>query len=591
MRTFSFIKELFQKYPRLLAITTLLVVFVGVIEACSLFTVGPLIDFLVNSDSAQMSPFTHKVMAVMKFVGLPLTLGCYFFIFAIFVTLGSGFRILARRAILVTKYAVLRDLTIGTFGDFFNASWYFFSSSKQGVILNTFMRELTVVGNAFGAMAHFFARTIQVIFYLAVPLYISWQVTAISLATVVVFSLGCLLMITKRSYRLGQENTSTANEVVSVIGESFTLAKVILGFGNQKKRVNHLEQAFDAHREVTIKSQLFGILIGILYRPIGVIVLAVALFSARRFGVAVSEIAVLLLALVQIVLVVGDLVHRKHSLDNFFPSYEQVKRLRKKAEQFKQVTGGKQFRSFNKEMAIERVCFAYPGYDLVLRDINMRIPKGQMVAIVGESGAGKSTLIDIIMGFNKPLEGRISFDGINLQEFDINSYRKRIGYVPQESILFNMTIRDNLLWAREDATEEELIYACKQANADEFIKAFPQGYNTLVGDRGVRLSGGQRQRIALARAILRKPELLILDEATSSLDTHSERLIQRAVENISRETTIIVIAHRFSTIVNSDYVYVFKEGRVVEEGRYLELTQLDGHFNRMVKLQLLEVAR
>ena len=192
------------------------------------------------------------------------------------------------------------------------------------------------------------------------------------------------------------------------------------------------------------------------------------------------------------------------------------------------------------------------------------------------------------MGFNEPKSGQITFDGTNLQEFDINSYRKRIGYVPQDSILFNMSIRDNLIWAKEDATNEEIKHACRQANADEFIEGFPHGYDTLVGDRGIRLSGGERQRISLARAILRRPELLILDEATSSLDTHSERLIQKAMENIAKETTIIVIAHRLSTIVNADYVYALKRGKVIEEGTYSDLIKMDGYFNRMVKVQLLE---
>ena len=221
----------------------------------------------------------------------------------------------------------------------------------------------------------------------------------------------------------------------------------------------------------------------------------------------------------------------------------------------------------------------------------MTIAKGKMVAFVGESGAGKSTLIDVIMGFNEPEKGSITCDGTPLHDFDIGSYRARIGYVPQDSALFNGTIRENLLWAKPDASEADLRRACRQAHAEEFITSLPQGYETVTGDRGVRLSGGQIQRIALARAILRKPDLLILDEATSSLDTRSERLIQEAIETIAKDTTIVVIAHRLSTIVNADYVYVLKGGKVVEEGTYQELVRLDGQFNRMARLQVLESAK
>ena len=213
-----------------------------------------------------------------------------------------------------------------------------------------------------------------------------------------------------------------------------------------------------------------------------------------------------------------------------------------------------------------------------------------MFAVVGESGAGKSTLIDVLMGFNQPETGSVTFDGVDLGQYDIVSYRQRIGYVPQDSVLFNTTLRENLRWSHDQATDDEIEAACLRANAHEFIRGFPEGYGTLVGDRGVRLSGGQRQRIALARAILRKPDLLILDEATSSLDTSSERLIQSSLESISGETTLVVIAHRLSTIANADHVYVMEQGRIVESGTYAALVKDGGHFSRMTDLQRLETA-
>ena len=438
-------------------------------------------------------------------------------------------------------------------------------------------------------MAYFFAGILQLLFCLAVPFYISWQVATVSLAAAAVFVFP-FIFLGKISYRLGALNTSTGNRIGAIVQESLGLAKVILGFGNHHKSHRRLNLAFSEHSRAAIKSQVLGFSIPTMYQPLGVCVLIIALFAAKKFGVALSEMAVLLLALLRAVFSIGKLVASKHSLENFFPSYEQIKGLRAKAKQLEQPSGDKVFTGFNKEITVEGVSFAYPSdKQPVLVDINMSIPRGKMTAIVGESGVGKSTLIDLIMGFNQPNKGRIAFDGVGLQEFDINSYRRRIGYVPQDSVLFNMTISDNLLWAKEDAGQQEIERASQLANADEFIKKFPKGYDTLVGDLGVRLSGGQRQRIALARAILRRPAILFLDEATSSLDTASERLIQQAIENIAKETTIITIAHRLSTIANADYVYVFKQGRIIEEGSYCDLTKTDGHFNRMVKLQLLEV--
>jgi len=587
MKAFVFIKEIFKKFPRLITVTILLLFFSSFIETITLLTVGPLVDFLVNPTLQNVSSLTQKMMKIMEFMRIPVALKSYLIIFVIFVIFSSVFRIFVERTILRTKYALIRDILLGTFRDFFNARWHFFSSTKQGVLLNTFNRELNTVGSAFGAIALFFVNLIKLIFYIAIPFYLSWRVTLIGLFTALLLSWPFFLL-GKICYRLGKLNISTTNRISTIIHESITLAKVVLGFGNQHKCIDNLADAYDDHQRITIKSQTIDVAIPTLYRPLGAVVIAVCLFSARKFGVPLSEVAVLLLAMLQSVVSIGGLIARKNALETFFPSYEQIKNLRHHAKELEQKSGSRVFNGFNKEIGIKSASFAYPGHSPVLKNINLHIPKGKMVAIVGASGAGKSTLIDIIMGFNKPASGLVAVDDIPLFDFDINSYRRRIGYVPQDSILFNMSIRDNLSWADEEATDEDIRHACQLAYADEFIEKFPSGYNTLVGDRGIRLSGGQLQRVALARAILRRPQLLILDEATSSLDSHSERLIQHAVEDIAKETTIIVIAHRLSTITNADYIYVFSEGEIVEEGVYSELTQAKGHFEGMIKLQLLE---
>jgi ABC-type multidrug transport system fused ATPase/permease subunit len=259
----------------------------------------------------------------------------------------------------------------------------------------------------------------------------------------------------------------------------------------------------------------------------------------------------------------------------------------------RQKSGEREFQGFSKELALERASFSYDdengGERPVLDNISLRVPRGQLIAIVGASGAGKSTVADMILGFHEPSSGRVTIDGAPLTDFDITSYRRRLGYVPQESVLFNTSIRENLLWARETATSDQVEQACRQANAHDFIQELPNDYDTVVGDRGVRLSGGQCQRIALARAILMQPELLILDEATSALDTESERLIQAAIERIAETTTVIAIAHRLSTIARADYVYVIDRGRIVEKGAYKDLLRIDGFFRRMVATQTLEV--
>lgn len=587
MNALIFIWSVFKKFPRQLILTTILFVAVSLFSAFSLLTISPLIDFLTKPDLRDVSPLTHKAVYILKSVGLPVTLGSWLTIFLTFITLSSLFEVFALWSIQKTKYAVLRDIMTGTFQDFFSARWNFFSNGKQGVFLNTFTREMNIIGSAFASMGMFFSSILQIICFLAVPFYISWKVTIISLGIALLFAIPCFLA-GKIGYKLGNLATATANHMNSVIQENLSLAKVVLGFGNQQRSLNDLNKAMDAHLRVAVKFLVLELGMPAFYRPFGMIMIVIAFFIARQMSIPLSEITVLLLGLLQIALSVGSLTANKNSLEIFFPSYEQITKMREQAVKLKQWSGNRQFSGFNRDLTIEKLSFSYIGQKPLLIDINVRIPKGNMIAFVGYSGAGKSTFIDLIMGFHQPVTGNILFDGIPLCDFDIYSYRNVIGYVPQDSVLFNMSIRDNMLWACSSATDEDISRAFHQANADEFVKQLPEGYNTMVGDRGVRLSGGQIQRLALARAILRKPPLLILDEATSSLDTHSERLIQQAIENIAKETTVVVIAHRLSTIANADYIYVLKDGRVAEEGDYSKLIQMNGYFNQMVRHQVLD---
>jgi ATP-binding cassette subfamily B protein len=585
MKVFLFIRDIFRKFPLLLMSNILFIVGESLVDALSIFSIIPVVDFLTRSDLEGASAITRKVVEAMVGLHIPPTAVLFLAIFFLLNLVKVVFQIFARYSMLKTKYAVLRDIMIGTFDDFFKARWYFFASGQQGVFLNTFLREIGIIGDAFGAMALFFAGILNVIFYLAVPFYLSWQVTSMCLVTALLF-VWPFVMLGRLSYRLGKMNTATANRVGSLMHESISTAKVILGFSKQRKSVETLGRAIDDHRDVTIKAQTLRSAITLLYYPFGLFVLVIGLLLALKLKISFSVSAALFYSLLKIIPSIGDLAAQKNSLDNFFPSYEQVTSLRDRARELKEEFGDRPFTGFNRELVLDNVSFGYPDRGEVLKGVSMKIAKGTLVALVGESGSGKSTVVDMIMGFHKPSKGQVRIDGLTLSGFDISSYRRRIGYVPQDSVLFNMSIRDNLIWAKEDASLEEIRRACRQANAEEFINTFPNRYDTIAGDRGVRLSGGQVQRIALARAMICKPDILILDEATSALDTMSERLIQQAVENIAKDATVIVVAHRLSTIKDSSYIYVMEDGRIVEEGSFGELAAKEGaKFRKMCELQ------
>ncbi len=243
-------------------------------------------------------------------------------------------------------------------------------------------------------------------------------------------------------------------------------------------------------------------------------------------------------------------------------------------------------------IAVRNVSFRYPNTDKqVLEDINIDIAPGQMVALVGPSGAGKTTLSNLIARFYDPTQGSISLDGVDLRDIDLDSFRSLLGIVEQDIFLFDGSITQNIGYARRDVTREQIIEAAKQANAHDFISSFPKGYDTLIGERGVKLSGGQRQRIAIARALLADPRLLILDEATSNLDTESERLIQNSLHRLMKGRTSFVIAHRLSTIAHADLIVVIDHGRVIEQGRHEELMSRSGRYQEMVEMQTKRVER
>jgi ABC-type multidrug transport system fused ATPase/permease subunit len=307
--------------------------------------------------------------------------------------------------------------------------------------------------------------------------------------------------------------------------------------------------------------------------------------SSEYSKLTIAEMGIIGYAFLRLLPMIGGFTSIKHSIVNFYPSYEQVSYMNRLACENIQKTGGLVFNRIDDGFEYRDVSFSYPGHNPVLNDINMTIKKGAMTAIVGESGSGKSTLIDLLIGFYEPDKGEILAGKKPLQEFDIYSFRRHIGYVPQDTVLFNDTVKNNLLWSNEKASGKEIIEVCKLANANEFIMNLSDGYDTVVGERGVKLSGGERQRIALARALLRNPELLILDEATSALDSRSELLIKSAIENIACKTTLVVIAHRLSTIVNADIIYVLRKGRIVEQGTSAELLNNDGNFSYMAQLQ------
>jgi ATP-binding cassette subfamily B protein/subfamily B ATP-binding cassette protein MsbA len=282
-----------------------------------------------------------------------------------------------------------------------------------------------------------------------------------------------------------------------------------------------------------------------------------------------------------------DLSKAGYAIPKGVASIERVNTIMNAVNDLTEIENPKSVREFKDKIEIKNLCFSYDESREILTDINLTVPKGKMIALVGQSGSGKSTLVDLIPRYYDVNKGSISIDGVDIREMKIKELRGLIGNVNQEAILFNDTIFNNIAFGVEHATMEEVIEAAKIANAHDFIMEKEEGYMTNIGDRGMKLSGGQRQRISIARAILKNPDILILDEATSALDTESEKLVQEALDRLTGTRTTIAIAHRLSTIKNADEICVMHEGRIVERGRHEELLALNGYYKRLNDMQSL----
>jgi len=319
--------------------------------------------------------------------------------------------------------------------------------------------------------------------------------------------------------------------------------------------------------------------------------LVILYFSVEVFHMSLAKTGMFIFVLLRLMPYTKDIFNSRQALAGFSGSLFRVVDLLKKAGNAERIKGGN-VKAFHLRMGIkfESVFFSYnldEGY--VLKDVNIFIPAGKMTALVGRSGAGKSTLVDLIPRLRVPSKGRICFDGVPIEKFNLSSLRRSIAFVSQEGFLFNDTIENNIRYCRPEASMEEMINAARMAYADSFIRKFKEGYQTKVGERGIKLSGGQRQRIILARALLQEASIIILDEPTSSLDSESEQYIQKAMEEIRRKETItlIIIAHRLATIKSADQIIVMDSGRVAETGNHRELLDENAWYADMVKMQAL----
>lgn len=431
-----------------------------------------------------------------------------------------------------------------------------------------------------------FVESGTVIILVAVALYRRWDLTLISIVVLPV-AFYFVSRLGKRLKKVSEHTQQKISTLTEIISESFSGNKIVKSFCREEdERERFRKKNHDYYRELMRSTRIIEAT-SLMMEFVGGIGIAFVLWYGGSLvlggQITAGDFFSFLAAIFLIYTPARRLAAASNSLQQAKAPLERVERLLLEERE----QGGRvELKGFNNEIVFDKVSFRYPGLEEnALYDINLRVRKGEVIALVGRSGAGKTTFVDLIPRFHSPGSGSVKIDGIDISELSLSSLRSHIGIVSQDVILFNETVRANIAYGKNGASEQEIINAAKAAFAHDFIMEFPDGYNTVVGERGVRLSGGQKQRLSIARAILKNPPVLILDEATSALDTESEMMVQKALENLMHDRTAFVIAHRLSTVRRADRIIVLENGRIAETGTHDELLSADGIYKNLHSLQ------
>ena len=483
---------------------------------------------------------------------------------------------------------VVRDIRSKLYKKIQTLSLEYFTRKRSGELVSRITNDVRLVENAVSyGLTDLIYQTLQVILFTCLIFFIHYRLALISLVLLPMISLP-IVKVGRMLRKLSKRSQEKMADINSLLYETISGARIVKAFCMEDHEVNKFNQHNRDYYKVMMKTIKRTLLLSPATEFIG------ALAGVFVFFWAGKEVIAGKLSFGVFGLFLGSLL----SLVRPFKKLSKVHAINQQAiaassriydvldtqPMVHNLPDAKELPVIKKNIVFENVDFSY-GNQLILQDINIEVNVGEVIAIVGLSGVGKSTLVDLISRFYDPIRGRILIDSHDIKEVSLSSLREQIGIVSQETILFNDTVKVNIAYGRPDGSEREVIQAAAQANADEFISKLPQGYDTLIGDRGTKLSGGERQRIAIARAILKNPPILILDEATSQLDSESERLVQQALEKLMQGRTVFVIAHRLSTVRNSDHILVLDKGRIVEKGKHAQLLAKDGLYKRLYQIQ------
>jgi ATP-binding cassette, subfamily B, bacterial MsbA len=509
------------------------------------------------------------------------------------VILANIFKYLSIRLLEGFKANMVANLRQAVFDNSVNLHLGFFSNERKGNLISKIVTDVQEVENS---IANTFSAATKELFLFITYIYslfaLSWNLTLFALLVIPISGIFISTLVKRMRHDAGEGQQRLSN-LISIMDEAFGGMRVVKGFNSEKfisdkfktENQGYKNSIFSlaSKREMAPPfSEIMGVSI-----VAGILLYGGSLVLSNQSSLSAAEFITYIAIFSQVMRPAKEISNAFSSAQRGLVSGERILELVDNQSLISDKTNPKPLNKFEKSIEVKDVSFAYEADKLVLGNINFTLQKGKTIALVGSSGGGKSTIADLIPRFYDPTSGQILIDGIDLKDVSQSSLRNLMGIVTQEAVLFNDSIQNNITFGN-NVSESDVIQAAKIANAHEFIIQQPNGYQTIIGDRGSKLSGGQRQRLSIARAILQNPPILILDEATSALDTESEKLVQEALTNLMKNRTTLVIAHRLSTIQNADEILVIHQGKIIEKGTHESLLGLeDGFYKKLSSMQML----